>query len=241
VRNVLYTPESGRRRTTEIVQGSWYLAFKSAWNSALPRSRPKCYLREGLWPFEERLIWHAVRIPIMKPMALVIFLRGVNVGGHRTFRPSILANQLKDYGVVNIGAAGTFVVRKPVSQKRLRSELLRRLPFEAEVMMCTGQELTAAALDNPFDGEPARSDIVGFVSVLAKPPQVLPSIPIRLPGNGRWLLKILSTHDRFLFGCYRREMKVISCLTAIDKLFGVPVTTRNWNTISAILKVLEKG
>jgi uncharacterized protein (DUF1697 family) len=89
----------------------------------------------------------------MKPMALVTFLRGVNVGGHRTFRPSILANQLQEYGVVNIGAAGTFVVCKPVSQTRLRSELLRRLPFEAKVMMCTGRELIAAASENPFDCE----------------------------------------------------------------------------------------
>jgi uncharacterized protein (DUF1697 family) len=177
----------------------------------------------------------------MKPMALVIFLRGVNVGGYRTFRPSILANQLKEYGVVNIGAAGTFVVCKPVSQRRLRSELLRRLPFAAEVMMCTGQELIAAASDNPFDGEPPRSDIVRFVSVLARPPQVLPSVPIRIPADGKWLLRILSVHDKFVFGVYRREMKAISCLSAIDKLFGVPVTTRNWNTIRAILKVLEKA
>jgi len=67
-------------------------------------------------------------------MALVIFLRGVNVGGHRTFRPSVLANQLKDYGVINIGAAGTFVVSKPISQTRLRSELARLLPFETKVI-----------------------------------------------------------------------------------------------------------
>jgi uncharacterized protein (DUF1697 family) len=36
-------------------------------------------------------------------------------------------------------------------------------------------------------------------------------------------------------------MKAIAYLSAIDKLFGVPATTRNWNTISAILKVLKKG
>lgn len=173
-------------------------------------------------------------------MALVTFLRGVNVGGYKTFRPSILANQLKQYGVVNIGAAGTFVVRKPVSQSRLRSELLRRLPFEAEVMICTGQELIAAASDNPFDGEPPGSEIVRFVSVLAKAPQVPPSVPMQIPQDGRWLLRILSMHNRFLFGIYRREMKAIGCLGAIDKLFGAPATTRNWNTIGAILKVLEK-
>jgi hypothetical protein len=38
-------------------------------------------------------------------MAIVVFLRGVNVGGHRTFRPSILARELSDYYVVNVGAA----------------------------------------------------------------------------------------------------------------------------------------
>jgi hypothetical protein len=45
-------------------------------------------------------------------MALVVFLRGVNVGGHRTFRRSTLTEQLKHLDAVNIGAAGTFVIRQ---------------------------------------------------------------------------------------------------------------------------------
>src|SRR5437868_4028139 len=117
-------------------------------------------------------------------MALVTFLRGVNVGGHKTFRPSSLATALKAYGVVNIGAAGTFVVRKPISQTRLRSELLGLLPFEPTVMICTGQELIAAASNSPFSGEKPPSDIVRFVSVLAKPCQALPSIPLHIPKDG---------------------------------------------------------
>ncbi len=174
-------------------------------------------------------------------MALVTFLKGVNVGGHRTFRPSILANQMKEYGVINIGAAGTFVVPKPVSQTRLRSELLRRLPFEAHVMICTGEELIAAASDHPFDRDPDRHDIVRFVSVLAKTPRVLPPVPVPIPEEGRWVLKVLSIHDRFLFGVYRREMKAIRCFGELDKLFGTPGAIRNWNTIGAILKVLEEN
>ena len=39
-------------------------------------------------------------------MALVVFLRGINVGGHRTLRPSRLAQQLSRFDAVNIGAAG---------------------------------------------------------------------------------------------------------------------------------------
>ena len=59
-------------------------------------------------------------------MALVVLLRGVNVGGHRTFRPSTLAKQLKHLDAVNIGAAGTFVIRRPVTQAQLRAELARQ-------------------------------------------------------------------------------------------------------------------
>ncbi len=172
-------------------------------------------------------------------MALVVFLRGVNVGGHRTFCPSVLAEQLKDYDVVNVGAAGTFVIRKPISQVRLRAELLRRLPFEAQVMICNARDLISLASRDPFAGEPPRPDVVRFVSVLAKRPRVLPSIPISLPPDGKWLLRILATQNRFLFGVYRRQMKAISFLSAIDKIFGVPATTRNWNTIITIINVLK--
>ena len=173
-------------------------------------------------------------------MALVAFVRGINVGGHRTFRPSLLAEQLKDYDVVNVGATGTFVVRKPISQARLRAELLRRLPFAARVMICKGRELIRLASGHPFAGVPSRPDVIRFVSVLEKRPRVLPSIPIRLPADGRWILRILGTQDRFLFGLYRREMKAIGYLGSIDKIFGVSATTRGWNTITTICKVLTR-
>jgi hypothetical protein len=61
------------------------------------------------------------------------------------------------------------------------------------------------------------------------------------PSSGEWLLKILARDDRFVFGVYRRQMKVISYLGAFDQLFGVPATTRNWNTIAAIAKALGNG
>ena len=55
-------------------------------------------------------------------MTLVVFFRGINVGGHRTFRASILARELAAYDGVNVGAAGTFVVRKPGSRAEFLAE-----------------------------------------------------------------------------------------------------------------------
>jgi len=173
-------------------------------------------------------------------MALVVFLRGVNVGGHRTFRPSILARQLSDYDVVNIGAAGTFVVRKPGSRAKFRAALVQKLPFETEIMLCDGRDLLRLKTDSPFGTKPSRPDVVRFVSILSKA-GVRVSLPITLPPRGTWLLRIIASQHRFVFGEYRRHMKTIGYLGQLDKLSGVPATTRNWTTILAIVRVLEGG
>ena len=171
-------------------------------------------------------------------MALVVLLRGVNVGGHRTFRPTTLAGQLKHLDAVNIGAAGTLVIRQPVTRTQLRAELARNLPFDTEIMICEGRDILRLMSRNPFGDEPVRPDLVRFVSVLSQRPRAEPSTPMLLPPSGTWLLKILARDDRFVIGVYRRHMKAISYLGTLDRLFGVPVTTRNWNTITAIAKVL---
>ncbi len=172
-------------------------------------------------------------------MALVVFLRGVNVGGHRTFRPTTLAEQLTHLDVVNIGAAGTFVVRRPVTRAQVRAEVARRLPFDAEIVICEGREVVGLLSRNCFADQPVRPDIVRFVSILSERPRSVPSMPMSLPPTGTWLLKILAREGRFVFGVYRRHMKVVGYLGKVDQLFGVPVTTRNWNTINAIAKVLD--
>jgi uncharacterized protein (DUF1697 family) len=172
-------------------------------------------------------------------MALVVFLRGVNVGGHRTFRPSILAKELSAYDVVNVGAAGTFVVRRPGSRTRFRAELLRRLPFETDVMLCDGRDLIRLERENPFGGEPSGREVVRFVTILSRARRVRASIPITLPPDGEWLVRVIAWKNRFVLGVYRRHMKTIRYLGQIDKLFGVPATTRNWNTILAIVRILK--
>ena len=174
-------------------------------------------------------------------MALVVLLRGVNVGGHRTFRPTTLTKQLKHLDAVNIGAAGTFVIRRAVSRAQLRAELAGSLPFDAEIMICEGRDIVRLMSRNHFADQPVRRDIVRFVSVLSQHPHSAPPVPIAFPPRGRWLLKILARENRFVFGVYRRHMKAIGYLGTFDRLFGVPVTTRNWNTITAIARVLGNG
>ena len=172
-------------------------------------------------------------------MHWVVFLRAVNVGGTNLCRPALLAKQLSRFGVVNIGAVGTFVVRENVSESTLRNAIAKKLPFKCEIMICPARDIMKLLSKDPFAGQPSGDNITRFVNVLAKRLPSPPSLPLCLPADDDWLLKIIAIENRFVFGLYRREMKAISYLGKVEKLLGVPATNRNWNIIEKIAKILE--
>jgi uncharacterized protein (DUF1697 family) len=173
-------------------------------------------------------------------MAIVAFVRGANVGGHRRFRPSLVAKDLERFDVVNVGATGLFVVRSPGAGDTFRSELVGRLPFDAQVVLCNGADVLALENRSPFQRITVDPDHVRFVSVLmGSPVGRLPEMPFGIPSNDDWYVRIVGRENRFVFGVYRRHMKTISYLGQIDKALGAPVTTRNWNTIEAVLRLLN--
>jgi hypothetical protein len=108
-------------------------------------------------------------------------------------------------------------------------------------MICKGSEIVRLAAQDIFAGHPERPDIVRFVSVLSRRPRWAPRTPIVLPSGGKWMLKVLGREDRFVFGLHRRHMKVIGFLGTLDRVFGVPLTTRSWSTILAIARAVQNG
>ncbi len=171
-------------------------------------------------------------------MASVVFLRAVNVGKANRCQPALIAKQLSKFGVINIGAVGTFVVRENVSESALRAGIAKRLPFKCEIMICPARDIIRLASKDPFSRQPSSPDITRFVNVLAKRLPSPPPLPLSLPSEDDWLIKIIGIQDRFVLGLYRRQMKTISYLGKIEKLIGVPMTTRNWNTIEKVAKIL---
>jgi uncharacterized protein (DUF1697 family) len=171
-------------------------------------------------------------------MRRVVFLRGVNVGKANRCQPAVIARQLSKLGLINIGAVGTFVVRQNVSESALRAAIAKKLPFKCEIMICPARDIIKLTSKDPFSGQPSGPDITRFVSVAARRLQALPPVPLNLPSDGDWLLKIIAIQNRFVLGLYRRQMKAISYLGKMEKLVGIPLTTRNWNTVEKIAKIL---
>jgi len=151
----------------------------------------------------------------------------------------MLARELGAYDVVNVGAAGTFVVRKPGPRAVFLPELQRKLPFQAEVAFCEGSDLIRLERENPFGAEPSRPDVVRFVSILSKRRRGKLTLPMAIPEGGDWFVRIVGSRNRLVFGVYRRHMKTIGYLGQLDRVFGAPATTRSWNTILSVLRILS--
>jgi len=189
-------------------------------------------------------------------MSSVVFLRAVNVGGTNRCQPAQIAKQLANFGAVHIGVVGTFVVREDVTESALRAAIANKLPFKCAIMICLARDIINLASKDHFSGQPSGPNIMRFVSVAAKrirggtrsdlhqtskiKPQTS-QLALNLPSHGDWLVKIIAIEGRFVLGLYRRQMKAISYLGKIEKFLGVAATTRSWNTIQKVAKILKQG
>ena len=176
-------------------------------------------------------------------MAHVVFLRGVNVGSARRFQPSALARELAHLGAANLGAAGTFVIRKHLSEAALRSEFAGRLPFTTDLMICRSGELEKLAATDPFPTTGISPDFRRFVSVLAKKPRRLPPLPFSYPAGKDWQVRVVGVSGKLAWGLWRRVggRSFVDPNGVIEKYLGVRATTRNWNTVVRLCDVLRSS
>ena len=172
-------------------------------------------------------------------MSLVVFLRGVNVGKHKRFLPAQLARDLGAFDVVNIGAAGTFVVRAAISRAVLVEDMRRRLAFEADIIVVKGRELVEFAASTPFGRRPPAANEQRFLSVTIQRLRAVPRLPVIYPANDKWQVKIVAVSGSFVASIWRRQPGTpIYPNAVIEKQWGV-ATSRNWNTVEAICDILQ--
>ncbi|HXX93095.1 MAG TPA: DUF1697 domain-containing protein [Planctomycetota bacterium] len=173
-------------------------------------------------------------------MGWIVFLRGANVGGHRTFRPSLLAEQLDRHDVRNVGAAGTFVVRGAHRPGTLAAEFQKRLPFETTVQVCPAREFLELVRRNPFGGAPARRGERRSVSIMDSSPRTPSGLPLRVPGGSRWQVQLVAVRGRFALCIWRRLGRALLYPNeVVEKHFGVRATTRGWDTVLKIRDLLS--
>jgi uncharacterized protein (DUF1697 family) len=175
-------------------------------------------------------------------MRWVVFLRAANVGKHNRFQPSVLAKELAKFGVMNIGAVGTFVVCENMSEKALRAAISRKIPFKCDMMICPAKAIVDLVRDNPFKHEPTDNDRRIFLTVMSKPAASLPKLPIYAPDSKTWEVKIVRVTGACVLSLWRRRKEnALYPNEVIEKRFGLATTTRSWNTIQKVCDILRGG
>src|SRR6266508_916402 len=111
-------------------------------------------------------------------MAHVVFLRAANVGGRNVFRPARLAANLAHLDIVDVGAAGTFVVRGKATTSLIRREILAQLSFEPEIVIRPANEILALVKSEPFRGVAFSRVQRGWIAALSGRPTTLPTLPL---------------------------------------------------------------
>lgn len=174
-------------------------------------------------------------------MGHIVFLRAANVGGRNVFRPAQLARALEHLEVINVGAAGTFVVRKKASAATIRREILSRLPFETAVAVVPDREVVALVESDPFASVKLSRDRRGWVAVLDGRPRHRPELPVFAPAQRGWSVRFDRVQGRFTLGLWqRRPGGFVFSNQVVEKALGVPATTRWWETLQRVAALAQR-
>jgi len=173
-------------------------------------------------------------------MAHVVFLRAANVGGKNVFRPAQLAAALAHLEVVNVGAAGTFVVRSSASATAIRREFLSRLPYQPAIAVRPARELIALAKSAPFKGVAFSKDLRGWAAVLCGKLKSKPTLPLMRPTGKAWSVRFDRIEGPYALGLWRRADGFVSPNQLVEDALGVPATMRYWETFEKVAGLIER-
>lgn len=173
-------------------------------------------------------------------MTLVVLLRGANLGSRR-FSPKAVADALADLDVVNVGAAGTFVVRGRVAERTLRARIQAELPWEdAEMVVLKEAEVRDALAAGGRVEVPEGAKRFGLALPDAPPAGL--ALPLEaLAKDGRWGLRYEVLRGRVAIGVRRRFDETGPYSTRqVDQALGSDRgTMRDWTTWEKIGAALD--
>lgn len=173
-------------------------------------------------------------------VATIVLLYGANLGKRR-FSPNALAVALADLGLVNIGAAGTFMIPGKVSQAVLRARIAAQLPWDnPEMILLYGAEVLAVLAAGEGIAVPVGAKRFG--TAMEKVPTAAPRLPIQAPAIGVWGVRFDAISGRIAIGFRRRVDEAgVYPGDVLVKAFGMRGTTRDWPTWLRIGKLLGRG
>jgi uncharacterized protein (DUF1697 family) len=169
----------------------------------------------------------------------VVFLRGVNVGGHNLVKTSDICKRLASLGFANVAGykqSGNIIFETEDTDSAgiaagIRQELHGLLGKEIDVFLRTMTQVREMVRLDPFH-DAKSGDVKMFVTFLPVEPQEVPELPIK-SSDGDAEIILVRGGEAFGLG-YLRDGRYGASYGTIEKTLGATATTRNWNTVKGI-------
>ncbi len=184
------------------------------------------------------------RFPVLRnggsnpsPSAIIAFLRGINVGGHKKVPMAALKKAFEAMGfrdVRTVLASGNVIFEAPGKDPRLDLAIARGLEkafgFPVKVVIRTVGELRALVASDPFKGVPSGPDVKLYVTFLA---QEKPGLSGLRPPSSAKGVRIVRVAPGEIFSVVTLSPGVGTpeLMAFLEKAVGHEVTTRNWQTV----------
>jgi uncharacterized protein (DUF1697 family) len=176
----------------------------------------------------------------------VAFLRGINVGGHKTVKMDALKKAFEIMGFSNVKtllASGNVLFdTAKASESTLASQIEKTLEktfgHEIGVLVRTVENLQKLADHNPFAGVKVTPQTRLYVTFLSENPNSNLKIPYKSP-DGNFKIIQASSSEVCSVATLSPNSRTVDLMSILEKEYGKRVTTRNWNTIERILRASE--
>lgn len=178
-------------------------------------------------------------------MRYAALLRGINVG-RKTVKMDVLKKSLEDLGCTNVRtilASGNVVLdldeqNKETVKETLEKQLEKTFGFPIQILLRTAEDIHALVRINPFKHIPVTPDTRLYVTFLSEKPTYALKIPYESPEKD---FVVVSVTDNAVCSALTlsSNRNTTEIMKFIEKIFGKNVTTRNWNTLSKVIKFLD--
>ncbi len=177
--------------------------------------------------------------------AFVALLRGINVSGRHKVPMARLRKELEKIGCSDVHTllnSGNVIFRAKNSnsgalQAIIASHLRQVFDFEVPTWVIDAPYFKTLSETNPYDHLEFHDHLRYYVTFTGDKVNDEPDIPFELDSGG---FRIISRDGPVLYSILDlRKSKTPDAMGLLEKMYGKGITTRNWNTISRILKKLE--
>ena len=177
------------------------------------------------------------------PSAIIAFLRGINVGGHKKVTMAALKASFEALGFTNVRTvltSGNVIFeapeRDPEREETVTRGLAKAFGFPVPVILRSIRELKAMVASDPFKAVPGGPDVRLYVTFR---PKEAPSLsPARLPEPPAGA-RIVRVEPGEVYSVVRLSQGAGTpdLMAFLERTLGRDVTTRNWQTV---IKIAER-